>query len=78
MFWNKKPTVDETAIDTAMQDFHLALKKVLEDLHSAYLSDKRVLGETAIDSFIVSQIYAAITHTNLHKIENGGTFGTDV
>jgi hypothetical protein len=71
MFWNKKPPVDETAIDTAMQDFHLALKKILENLHSTYLSDKSVLGETAIDSFIVTQIYGAITHSNLCKIENG-------
>ena len=68
---SKKTAVDEAAIDTAMQDFHLALKKVLENLHSTYLSDKRVLGETAIDSFIVSQVYAAITHTNLPKIEDG-------
>lgn len=71
MFWNKKPTVDETAIDTAMQDFHLALKNILENLHSTYLSDKMVLGETAIDSFIVTQIYGAMTHSNLCKIENG-------
>ena len=72
MFWNKKPTVDLPSLDMAFQGFHLALKEKLEHLHATYLSDKAVLGETAIDSFIVSQMYLVGTHTNLPKVENGG------